>query len=213
MIECFLYWNQIMLELDKSYFNNYEYITGIDEAGRGPLAGPLVVAAVTMKRGFLIEGLNDSKKLSDKTRRKLYQRIINEVVDYKIIVIGVDVIDRINILQATMLGMQKACTSLQKKGKILIDGNRIPEKLKEMEAEAIVKGDQKVSAIAAASILAKVYRDDIMIELNEKYPEYGFAQNKGYGTKLHLRALVKHGVTDEHRKSYGPVAQQILYFD
>jgi len=202
-----------MLELDKSYFQNFEQITGIDEAGRGPLAGPLVVAAVTIRKDFTIKGLNDSKKLSDKTRRSLYQSIIQEAIDYKIIVISVDIIDRINILQATMLGMQKACLQLKKKGKILIDGNRIPEELITLQAEAIVKGDQKVSAIAAASILAKVFRDDIMIKLHDKHPEYGFDHNKGYGTKSHLKAIEEHGIIDEHRRSYGPVAQQIIYFD
>ncbi|MDP8221340.1 MAG: ribonuclease HII [Candidatus Stygibacter frigidus] len=202
-----------MLELDKSYFNNYDQITGIDEAGRGPLAGPLVVAAVTFQKDFNIEGLNDSKKLTDRTRRSLYRSIIQEAIDYKIIVISVEVIDEINILQATMLGMQKACLQLKKKGKILIDGNRIPEELIKLQAEAIVKGDQKVSAIAAASILAKVYRDDIMIKLHEKYPEYGFDHNKGYGTKIHLRAIEKYGIIDDHRRSFGPVAQQCIIFD
>jgi len=213
MIGFSLYWNLKMLELDRHYTTEYKFITGIDEAGRGPLAGPLVVAAVTISADFEIEGLNDSKKLSDKKRRKLYQQIKDEVIDFEIVTIFREEIDEINILQATMKGMGLACEGLQMQGVILVDGNRLPEILAERGAEAIVKGDQKVSAIAAASILAKVYRDDIMIELDKTYPEYGFCHNKGYGTKQHLQAIEKHGITPHHRRSYAPVAQQTLYFE
>ena len=202
-----------MLELDKYYTTEYKFITGIDEAGRGPLAGPLVVAAVTISADFEIEGLNDSKKLSDKKRRELYQRIKDEVIDFEIVTISREEIDEINILQATMKGMGLACEGLQMQGVILVDGNRLPEILAERGAEAIVKGDQKVSAIAAASILAKVYRDNIMIELDKTYPEFGFCRNKGYGTKQHLQAIERHGITPHHRLSYAPVAKQTLYFE
>jgi ribonuclease HII len=202
-----------MLELDRHYTAEYRFITGIDEAGRGPLAGPLVVAAVTISNDFEIEGLNDSKKLSDKKRRKLYQRIKEEVIEFEIVTISIEEIDEINILQATMKGMGLACEGLQMQGVILVDGNRLPAILAEKGAEAIVKGDQKVSAIAAASILAKVYRDDIMIELDKSYPEFGFCRNKGYGTMQHLKAIEKYGITPHHRRSYAPVAQQTLYFD
>jgi len=199
-----------MLELDTSYYRDNELITGIDEAGRGPLAGPLVVAAVTVKTGFTIPGLDDSKKLTDKKRRELFKIIKENVIASHIMVISEAEIDEINILAATMKGMANAWHGLSTKGKILVDGNRLPEDLKQADAEAIVKGDGKVSAIAAASILAKVTRDDIMINLDKEFPEYGFARNKGYGTAEHLKAINTHGITDCHRKTYGPVAQMKL---
>ncbi|MCF7911807.1 MAG: ribonuclease HII [Candidatus Cloacimonetes bacterium] len=202
-----------MLELDNYYFATYNFITGIDEAGRGPLAGPLVVAAVTISSNFEISGLDDSKKLSDKKRRELYPLIMEEVIEYKIITVSVEEIEELNILHATMKGMQQVYQGLQMQGMILVDGNRLPANLKERGAEAIVKGDQKVSAIAAASILAKVYRDNIMIELDKSFPEYGFCRNKGYGTREHLLAIEQHGITPCHRQSFGPVAQHTLYFD
>jgi ribonuclease HII len=204
-----LYWNLKMLELDRYYTSDYRFITGIDEAGRGPLAGPLVVAAVTISADFEIEGLNDSKKLSDKKRRILYQQIKDEVIDFEIVTISREEIDEINILQATMKGMGLACVGLQMQGVILVDGNRLPEILAERGAEAIVKGDQKVSAIAAASILAKVYRDRLMREMDKKYPGYEFAKHKGYGTKIHMEALRKHGPCPIHRKTFAPVAKLI----
>lgn len=202
----------MMLELDRSYYRKFDFITGVDEAGRGPLAGPLVVAAVTVDKGFELPRLNDSKKLSDKSRRNLFEKIKNTVIDYKILIIPVSRIDEINILAATMEGMQKSCLSLKKNGHILIDGNRIPQALESYDAEYIIKGDGKVSAIAAASILAKVTRDDIMLELDKKYPEFDFKNNKGYGTKKHLNAIKSYGIRDCHRKTYKPVSQMEFQF-
>ncbi len=202
-----------MLELDLYYKAKSDYLTGIDEAGRGPLAGPLVVAAVTVKNDFHIEGLDDSKKLSDKTRRRLYDLILKEVIDYKIEIICVEDIDRLNILQATLHGMQKACLSLQTRGYILVDGNRLPAGLADLGSEAVIKGDHLISAIAAASVLAKVVRDDIMIEMDSIYPQYGFARNKGYGTREHFTSIAKYGITPAHRRSFGPIAQYFINFE
>ncbi len=202
-----------MLELDQYYRAKSEYLTGIDEAGRGPLAGPLVVAAVTVRNDFHIEGLDDSKKLSDKSRRRLYDLILKEVIDYKIEIICVEDIDRLNILQATLYGMQEACLKLHKRGYILVDGNRLPLALAELGGEAVIKGDHLISAIAAASVLAKVARDDIMIEMDSIYPQYGFARNKGYGTREHFNSIAKYGITPAHRRSFSPIAQYFINFE
>lgn len=202
-----------MLELDSYYQKDHDFLTGIDEAGRGPLAGPLVVAAVTVGSEFELFGLDDSKKLSDKKRRELYALIPGLVVDCRVEIITVEKIDRVNILQATMQGMTQACLGLKTRGKILIDGNRVPGGLAETNAESIVKGDQKVSAIAAASILAKVVRDDLMIDYAAKYPGYGFERNKGYGTAEHLKAIHDIGITPIHRRSYAPVNQYTIDFE
>lgn len=201
-----------MLTLDQEYYDQNELLTGIDEAGRGPLAGPLVVCAVTVSKGFELSGLNDSKKLTDKKRRALYDIIIKEVMDYSIEIIPVVRIDEINILAATMEGMTNAFKKLDHTGYVLIDGNRIPKGLLSCNAEAVVKGDGNVSAIAAASILAKVTRDDIMLELDKKYPEYDFSSNKGYGTQSHMKAIRKFGIRECHRKSYKPVSQMEFSF-
>lgn len=201
-----------MLTLDQEYYDQNELLTGIDEAGRGPLAGPLVVCAVTVSKGFDLSGLNDSKKLTDKKRRALYDIIIKEVMDYSIEIIPVVRIDEINILAATMEGMTNAFKKLDHTGYVLIDGNRIPKGLLSCNAEAVVKGDGNVSAIAAASILAKVTRDDIMLELDKKYPEYDFSSNKGYGTQSHMKAIRKFGIRECHRKSYKPVSQMEFSF-
>lgn len=196
-----------MLSLDSDLLKQYKLITGIDEAGRGPLAGPLVVCAVTIDKDFILEGVNDSKKLTDKKRRSLVEEIHDKAIEVNTIIISEDRIDEINILAATMEGMEKVCLGLEQTGKILIDGNRIPDKLKDKDAEYVIKGDGKVSAIAAASIIAKVTRDDIMLQLDKLHPEYRFSSNKGYGTKEHLEAIRKYGVTRYHRKSYKPVSQ------
>ncbi|MCF7919677.1 MAG: ribonuclease HII [Candidatus Cloacimonetes bacterium] len=195
------------------YYQRYELLTGIDEAGRGPLAGPLVVAGVTVNKGFELPGLNDSKQLSDKKRRELYTEIMASVLSSEIVIISEQEIDELNILAATMQGMTTVWQKLNIKGMILIDGNRLPEKLKHTEAEAVVKGDGRISAIAAASILAKVTRDNIMLELDKIYPEYGFARNKGYGTAEHLRIIGRLGITPCHRKSYRPVSQIAINFE
>ena len=194
------------------YRKEFPIIAGVDEAGRGPLAGPVVVAAVILNESIKIIGLNDSKKLSAKKREFLFEQIIKNALDYKIEIIPVEVIDEINILQASLLGMERACNSLKIKPDLcLIDGNRIPDNLK-YKAEAIIKGDGKLASIAAASILAKVTRDRIMIELHQKYPEYNFLKNKGYPTRDHIAAINKFGILDCHRKTFNPIKQMVFKF-
>lgn len=179
-------------------------IAGVDEAGRGPLAGPVVAAAVILDAENPIEGLNDSKKLSAARRSELFEQIKAKALCCCIAQASVEEIDRMNILQATMLAMRRAVEGLRLAPvKVLIDGNRIP--VMRFEAEAIVKGDAKVPAISAASILAKVYRDQLLAELHLQYPEYGFLAHKGYGTQVHLQALQAHGPCPEHRRSFAPV--------
>jgi len=186
-------------------------IAGIDEAGRGPLAGPVVVAGVILNNSVHIPGLNDSKKLSEKRREELYRSITEKAVAWEVVIIPAAKIDEINILQATLLGMKKAADQLTPAPELcLIDGNFIPAELK-IEARAIIKGDGKYASIAAASILAKVTRDRLMLELHEKFPRYNFARNKGYPTQEHLAAIRKFGIIDQHRRSFNPVKQ--LEFD
>lgn len=183
-------------------------IAGVDEAGRGPLAGNVVAAAVILDDLHPIAGLNDSKKLTALRREKLFIEIQAKALCVSIGQASVEEIDRLNILQATMLAMQRAVNGLRLKPvKVLIDGNRIPQL--DVLAEAIVGGDAKVKAISAASIIAKVTRDRQCDELHAQYSQYGFASHKGYGTAEHMAALKRHGVTPEHRRSYGPVAQAI----
>ena len=181
-------------------------VAGVDEAGRGPLAGPVVAAAVILDERQPIAGLADSKKLSAARREALYDEIRAKALCCCVAQARVEEIDRLNILQATMLAMQRAVAGLRlKPGLVLVDGNRLP--LLEMRAEAIVKGDAKVAAISAASILAKVTRDRGLELLDQRYPQYGFARHKGYGTAEHLQALRLHGPCPEHRSSFAPVAQ------
>ncbi len=197
---------------EKSFFKEYGTIAGVDEAGRGPLAGPVVVATVILDLNKKIPGLNDSKKLSEKKREELYEIIIKEAICWEIKIVSSKIIDEINILQATLFGMEEAVLSLKVKPDLcLIDGNKIPEKLVGF-SKAIVKGDAKIASIAAASILAKVTRDRLMHKLHEKFPQYNFKQNKGYPTKEHLAALDKYGILDCHRKSYKPIQQLTLKF-
>lgn len=201
-----LYYNESKL------LKKFKIIAGADEAGRGPLAGPVVAAAVILDHSRPICGLNDSKKLSAAKRELLFDQIIDNALDYKIEIISVEVIDQINILQASLLAMEKAVNNLTCLPDLcLIDGNFLPNNLN-CPAEAIIKGDAKMASIAAASILAKVTRDKIMIELHEKYPEYNFAQNKGYPTKRHLEAINKFGILECHRKSYKPIQQLSINF-
>lgn len=180
-------------------------VAGVDEAGRGPLAGPVVAAAVILNDLHPIKGLADSKKLTARTRERLYDEIRAHALCCSIAEATVEEIDRLNILQATLLAMQRAVQGLRLKPvKVLVDGNRLPTL--EMLSEAVVKGDAKVPAISAASILAKVHRDRWCLDIDRHYPEFGFALHKGYGTAVHLQALQAHGVTPWHRRSFAPVA-------
>jgi ribonuclease HII len=179
-------------------------IAGVDEAGRGPLAGPVVAAAVILDELQPIKGLNDSKQLSPRTRERLFDEIHAKALCFCIAQASVEEIDALNILQATMLAMRRAIEGLRlRPHKVLVDGNRIPTL--RIAAEAIVKGDAKVKAISAASILAKVHRDRLCLLLHEQHPQYGFDGHKGYPTPVHLAALRAHGACPEHRRSFGPV--------
>jgi ribonuclease HII len=181
-------------------------IAGVDEAGRGPLAGPVVAAAVILDDLNPIKGLADSKKLTALKRDKLYDEIRAKALCCSIAEASVEEIDALNILQATMLAMRRAVEGLRlKPNKVLVDGNRLP--VLDVLAEAIVKGDSKVQAISAASILAKVTRDRWCEQIDQEYPAYGFAKHKGYGTEAHMQALKKLGATTWHRKSFAPVAE------
>ena len=189
-----------MLDYEKNFSENL--IAGIDEAGRGPLAGPVVCACVIMPMGSedIIEGINDSKQLSEKKREFLYDKIIEKAISYSIIEIDQNTIDEINIYQATRLGMQKALEGLSvKPQRVLIDAMKIDTDLPQNN---IIKGDTLSYNIAAASILAKVYRDRLMVKYDKIYPQYGFAKHKGYGTKSHYEALLKYGKTEIHRESF-----------
>lgn len=180
-------------------------IAGVDEAGRGPLAGPVVAAAVILDELNPIKGLADSKKLTPLRRERLYEEIRAKALCCSIALATAEEIDALNILQATMLAMKRAVEGLRlRPHKVLVDGNRLPEL--SILAEAIVKGDALVPSISAASILAKVYRDRWCAEFHLEYPQYGFAAHKGYGTAEHLAALHKHGACPQHRRSFAPVA-------
>ena len=186
-----------------------EYIAGVDEVGRGPLAGAVLAAAVILDPIYSIEGLRDSKQLTEKRRRALDVEIRARALDFCIARAEVDEIDEINILNASMLAMQRAVQGLKLPVEIaLVDGNRLP--VLPCPAEYLVKGDAKSDAIKAASIIAKVARDDEMIELDAKFPEYGLAQHKGYPTAAHLDALRRHGPSPIHRLSFGPCCQSVL---
>ncbi len=183
-------------------------VCGIDEAGRGPLAGPVVAAAVILNPANPIAGLNDSKKLSEKKRELLAAEIREKAIAWCVAEASVEEIDQLNILQATLLAMQRAVAGLSVAAEsALVDGNRCP-KLR-IPVEAVVKGDGKIASIAAASILAKTVRDHGMLVLHDQYPEYGFDRHMGYPTAAHVAALEKHGPSPVHRKSFGPVARQL----
>jgi ribonuclease HII len=184
-------------------------VCGVDEAGRGPLAGPVVAAAVILDPARPIAGLDDSKKLSERRRDQLALAIRAQALAWAVAEASVEEIDRLNILHATLLAMQRAVASLAvRPERALVDGNRCPRL--DIPVEAVVKGDGKIAAIAAASILAKTVRDAGMRALDAAYPEYGFARHMGYPTEAHCRALQEHGPTPAHRKSFGPVAQLTL---
>lgn len=179
-------------------------VAGVDEAGRGPLAGPVVAAAVILDERRPIAGLADSKKLTAKRRAQLYDEILAKALCCSIAEASVEEIEKLNILQATMLAMQRAVLGLRlKPGHVLVDGNRVP--VLSMTSEAIVRGDALVPAISAASILAKVTRDRWCAQVDATYPQYGFAGHKGYGTAAHLAALQAHGACPLHRKTFAPV--------
>jgi ribonuclease HII len=181
-------------------------VAGVDEAGRGPLAGPVVAAAVILDDLHPIVGLADSKKLTAARREALFDEIRAKALCCSIAEASVEEIDRLNILQATLLAMRRAVLGLRLKPKmVLVDGNRLPTL--DMPAEAIVKGDALVPAISAASILAKVHRDRWCVQVDEIYPQYGFAGHKGYGTAVHMAALREHGACIHHRRSFAPVAK------
>jgi ribonuclease HII len=179
-------------------------VAGVDEAGRGPLAGPVVAAAVILDDLKPIRGLKDSKVLTEKRREALFDEIRAKALCCAIAEASVEEIDKLNILQATMLAMRRAVEGLRlTPAKVLVDGNRLP--VLRVPGEAIVKGDATVKAISAASILAKVYRDRLCHSLHEAHPQYGFAAHKGYSTPEHLAALVAHGASPVHRRSFAPV--------
>lgn len=181
-------------------------VAGVDEAGRGPLAGPVVAVAVILDDLKPIKGLKDSKVLTAKARERLFDEIRAKALCCCIAQASVEEIDALNILQATMLAMQRAVEGLRlRPHRVLVDGNRLP--VLRMHAEAIVKGDAKVQAISAASILAKVHRDRLCLELHAQHPQYGFDGHKGYPTPAHLAALKEHGVCPHHRRSFAPVRE------
>lgn len=191
-----------MWEIEQEYFSKgVRLICGVDEAGRGPLAGPVCAAAVILPANIDIPGLDDSKKLSDKRRRALFPIIKEQAVAYSIAFADHSEIDSINILQATLLAMERAIHGLPVKPEVaLIDGNR--EKDFGLPVQTVIQGDSRSASIAAASILAKVTRDDYMLEMAAKYPQYGFDVHKGYGTKIHYAALAEHGPCPIHRMSF-----------
>ena len=193
-------------EIDRYYYertaaeHGFKVVCGIDEAGRGPLAGPVFAAAVILPQGVVIEGLNDSKKLSEKKRDKLFEEIKERAI-YAVASASEQEIDELNILNATYLAMQRAFEALPERPQAaFVDGNRLPKL--PVPAKAIVKGDSLSASIAAASIMAKVSRDRYMLELDEKYPEYCFSKHKGYGTKLHYEKIREYGMSDVHRKTF-----------
>lgn len=193
--------HQELFDYDKELRKEYPVICGIDEAGRGPLAGDVYAAAVILSDDVLINYLNDSKKISEKRRELLFDEIKEKADAYCIATASVKEIDELNILQATMLAMKRACEGLNRKIDLaLIDGNRLPDL--ECQSRYVIKGDATSASISAASVLAKVARDRYMRELAEKYPQYEFDKHKGYGTKLHYEKLEKFGISEVHRKTF-----------
>ncbi len=190
------------------YPQSYQLVAGVDEVGRGPLVGDVVTAAVILDPNNPIEGLNDSKKLSEKKRLALLPEIKEKALAWAVGRCSPEEIDELNILQATMVAMQRAIAGLKVQPDLaLIDGNRCPEL--PMDSQAVVKGDLRVAEISAASIIAKVVRDQEMEELDKQHPQFGFAKHKGYPTKAHFEAIEQHGVISEHRKSFKPVKKAL----
>lgn len=197
-----------LLEYEKElYDKNIKLIAGIDEVGRGPLCGPVVACACILPENYHLEGLNDSKKLSEKKRDKLYEILINDAISYGLGIISPKRIDEINILEATKEAMKEAIKNLEVKPEhLLIDAVKLETNI---PSTSIIKGDAKSASIAAASIIAKVTRDRMMIELGKKYPEYGFEKHKGYGTSSHIDAVKKYGVLDFYRFTFAPISDLI----
>ena len=194
MSELFLY--------DKALKTDFPLLCGVDEAGRGPLCGPVCCAAVVLKDDFVCEEINDSKKISEKKREKLFDVIIENAVSYSIVFVDPKTIDEINILNASLSGMKQAVKSLSlTPDLVIVDGNKVPPEM-DVETKAVVKGDAKSLSIAAASILAKVSRDRYMEKLHEEYPQYRLDKHKGYPTKLHYEQLAEHGIQDFYRRSF-----------
>ena len=193
-------------QYEKELFKqNINIIGGVDEVGRGPLIGPVVAACCVLPHDFELDGLNDSKKLSEKKREKFYDYIINNCIAYGVGIISPEVIDEVNIYEATKLAMKESIRKVQEQVNleyVLIDA--MPLDI-DIPTNSIIKGDAKSISIAAASVIAKVVRDKMMIDLDKEYPMYGFAKHKGYPTKAHVDAINKYGLIDGYRKSYGPV--------
>ena len=193
--------NLKQIELDL-YKKGFKSICGIDEAGRGPLAGPVVIAGVIMPKNSFIEGVNDSKKISEKKREFLYEKIIDDAICYSVAIIGQDIIDEINILNATKKGVTNVVKKMNKRPDLILIDALEHINTDGVPYEAIIKGDAKCYSIAAASIIAKVTRDRIMREWDEVYPQYGFLQHKGYGTAKHINAIREYGLCPIHRRSF-----------
>ena len=190
------------------YSKGINYIGGVDEVGRGPLIGPVVACCCVLPKGFVLEGLTDSKKLTEKKRDEYYEYLIHNTI-YGLGIIGAEKIDEVNIYEATKLAMYEAIANVRKQVNleyVLIDA--MPLDL-DIPTNSIIKGDAKSISIAAASVIAKVTRDRMMIELDKKYPMYGYAKHKGYPTKAHIEAMHKYGLIDGYRKSYGPVKEML----
>ena len=204
-VELLLKGQQIMNDLflyDKAIKEDFPLLCGVDEAGRGPLCGPVCCAAVVLKDDFCCDEINDSKKISEKKREKLFDVIIENCVSYSIVFIDSKTIDEINILNASLYGMKQAVKELNlTPDLVIVDGNKVPHEM-EIETKAVVKGDAKSLSIAAASILAKVSRDRYMEKLHEQYPQYRLDKHKGYPTKLHYELLAEYGIQDFYRKSF-----------
>ncbi|WP_342434101.1 ribonuclease HII [Neobacillus sp. FSL H8-0543] len=201
--------NEMNVFENKWHQQGFKYIAGVDEVGRGPLAGPVVTAAVILPKDFFLAGIDDSKKLSEKKRSEYAEIIKKEAIAYSIAMVDAGEIDQINIYEATKKAMKAAIVSLTPKPDfLLIDAMKLETPF---PSESIIKGDAKSVSIAAASIVAKVARDKLMEEISKLHPEYGFQQNMGYGTKEHILALNKHGITPYHRRSFAPVKDMIFH--
>lgn len=199
-----------LYENEKKLWNlGYENIAGCDEAGRGPLFGPVVAASVILPHDFVLEGLNDSKKLSEKKREKYYPIIMEKALVVSVSIVEADEIDKINIYEASRQGMLRATNSLKVKPDYIITDAMPLDGFTSVPHEAIIKGDAKSITIAAASVIAKVTRDRIMYEIDKVHPEYEFKKHKGYPTKKHLELIEKYGIIDGYRRTYGPVKKYI----